>query len=334
MSTLTENDTPHPVVKHFSDVYKSTYHEDSLSIIAIKALLLVIKNSTAATMMGLHDDLQSATKALKAHAEAQGVLQKFGRSSVLSLQSGCELFVRYVSRTFVDFPGNFEECKTNLLNRGTKFAELSLLSREKIAELGHPFVRDGATVLTHGLSRVVAEVLLKAAREGKQFNVVLTECSGGPSDERMGIENQAALFRRSGIPVTLVPDCAVASIIEQVDMAIVGAEAVVESGGVINRTGTYQIGIICKATATPLYVAAESLKFARLYPLNQQDLPTPCITNPPNSRKTWEILSSPGVELHAPKCDFTAPGYITLLFTDLGVLTPAAVSDELIQLYQ
>ena len=25
--------------------------------------------------------------------------------------------------------------------------------------------------------------------------------------------------------------------------------------------------------------------------------------------------------------------YITLLFTDLGVLTPAAVSDELIQLY-
>lgn len=45
------------------------------------------------------------------------------------------------------------------------------------------------------------------------------------------------------------------------------------------------------------------------------------------------ILSSPGVELHAPKCDFTPAGYITLLFTDLGVLTPAAVSDELIQLY-
>ena len=28
-----------------------------------------------------------------------------------------------------------------------------------------------------------------------------------------------------------------------------------------------------------------------------------------------------------------SPQYITLLFTDLGVLTPAAVSDELIQLY-
>jgi len=278
----------HPVIKHFTDVYRETVSEDSLSIIAIKALLRVIENSTAATMMGLHDDLHCAMKALKSHAESSDVLGHFNRSSILSLQSGCELFVRYVSRTFVDFPGNFDECKINLLNRGTKFAELSVLSREKIAELGHPFIRDGATVLTHGLSRVVAEVLLKAAQNGKQFNVVLTECSGGPSEERMGIENQAALFRRSGIPVTLVPDCAVASLIEQVDMAIVGAEAVVESGGVINRTGTYQIGIVCKATETPLYVASESLKFARLYPLNQQDLPASCIKNPPNSRKTWE----------------------------------------------
>jgi translation initiation factor 2B subunit (eIF-2B alpha/beta/delta family) len=32
--------------------------------------------------------------------------------------------------------------------------------------------------------------------------------------------------------------------------------------------------------------------------------------------------------------DFTPAEYITLLFTDLGVLTPAAVSDELIRMYQ
>ena len=31
--------------------------------------------------------------------------------------------------------------------------------------------------------------------------------------------------------------------------------------------------------------------------------------------------------------DYTPPSYITLLFTDLGVLTPSAVSDELIKLY-
>ena len=32
--------------------------------------------------------------------------------------------------------------------------------------------------------------------------------------------------------------------------------------------------------------------------------------------------------------DYTPPQYITLLFTDLGILTPSAVSDELLKLYQ
>ena len=34
-----------------------------------------------------------------------------------------------------------------------------------------------------------------------------------------------------------------------------------------------------------------------------------------------------------PTIDYTPPGYISLLFTDVGVLTPSAVSDELIKLY-
>lgn len=34
-----------------------------------------------------------------------------------------------------------------------------------------------------------------------------------------------------------------------------------------------------------------------------------------------------------PLVDYTPPAYISLLFTDLGILTPSAVSDELIKLY-
>jgi len=37
-------------------------------------------------------------------------------------------------------------------------------------------------------------------------------------------------------------------------------------------------------------------------------------------------------ELDLEKCevDYTPPEYITLLFTDIGIFTPSAVSDELI----
>ena len=237
-----------------------------------------------------------------------------------------------------------QDCKKTLLKHGAWFAEHSGQSRTRTADVGAPFVRDGATVswyllcsfflpeaafqsiapsplpsprstlqlmggaavmsaprpaatlaqiLVHGSSRVVSATLLAAQRTGKQFSVVLTECSGGPAAEKQDVEEQAELYRRSGILVTLVPDAAVASIIDQVDLAMVGAEAVVESGGVISRTGTYQLGIICKATETPFYVAAESIKFARLYPLNQQDLPAAVLKNPRTCARIGRCSRSP-----------------------------------------
>ena len=40
-----------------------------------------------------------------------------------------------------------------------------------------------------------------------------------------------------GIPCTLILDSAVGYIMEQVDMVMVGAEGVAESGGIINKVG-------------------------------------------------------------------------------------------------
>ena len=46
----------------------------------------------------------------------------------------------------------------------------------------------------------------------------------------------------------------------RVDMVLVGAEGVVESGGIINKLGTHHIAIAAKAQGIPFYVAAESYK--------------------------------------------------------------------------
>jgi len=50
--------------------------------------------------------------------------------------------------------------------------------------------------------------------------------------------DMAAKLTEAGIPVTVIPDTAVGYTIEKVDFAIVGSEAVVESGGIINTIGT------------------------------------------------------------------------------------------------
>ena len=92
----------------------------------------------------------------------------------------------------------------------------------------------------------------------------------------------------------------------------------------------------------PFYVAVESYKFARMYPLTQRDIKELCSSSPQIAHRTMaprkgeeELDALPeNVTVDTVTIDLTPPEYIALLLTDLGVLTPAAVSDELIKLYQ
>jgi hypothetical protein len=61
----------------------------------------------------------------------------------------------------------------------------------------------------------------------------------------------------AGIPCTVVLDSAVAYVMDNVDFVLVGSEAVVESGGLINAVGSNQMAIIAKAENKPFYALAE-----------------------------------------------------------------------------
>jgi translation initiation factor eIF-2B subunit alpha len=93
-----------------------------------------------------------------------------------------------------------------------------------------------------------------------------------PPGSREGNDIVSAL-RKKGVPVATIPEGAVGYAMGKVDMVIVGAEGVVENGGVISRLGTYQIGVLAKGCGKPFYVVAESHKFVRIFPLGQYDLP-------------------------------------------------------------
>ena len=147
---------------------------------------------------------------------------------------------------------------------------MSMHARSYIADTGHSFIGEESTVLIHGNSRVTKALVLKAAKS-KQFNVIVTE--GRPGGD--GVE-AARAFIKAGIPTRMVLDSAVASVIDQVDMCLCGAEGVMENGGIVNKTGTYQVAIVAKALNKPFYVAVESYKFARMYPLTQRDIVEMC----------------------------------------------------------
>lgn len=285
--------------------------ELAMAVAAIKALTAVIKQSDATTMMGLEKELKEASDALKER-----------HRTALSLSAGCDLFLRYVTRTSALEYESFSAGKSRLIERGERFSDISLKARETIAMLGQDFIRDGSRILVHGFSRVVLALCRQAAVCGKHFSVVCTE--GRADNAGLKMASELAIAE---IPVTLVLDAGVAYIMERVDMVMVGADAVVESGGVMNALGTYQVALVARALNKPVYVAAESYKFARMYPLDQRDVePAPAIVR-------FEVPLPEYVEVENSARDYTPPDCLTLLFTDLGVLTPSAVSDELIQLY-
>eukprot|EP00049_Salpingoeca_infusionum_P015716 m.307958 g.307958 ORF g.307958 m.307958 type:complete len:341 (-) comp15938_c0_seq6:3450-4472(-) len=320
--------------------FQSHMAHASKAIVAMETLLDFIKGTKAETLSEMVDSLQALSEML---IECAGIM-------FTSVRSACELFMRMIT-VEVRFGDSFESCRENLIANGVKIVEKAKAGQKRIAPKGAPFIRDGATVLTHSRSRTVEAVLLEAASKNKRFSVFVTESR--PS--RLGAQMAEALHKH-GIPVTLIPDTAVALVMEQVDFVIVGAEAVVESGGVINTTGTLNVAMVAKTLNIPFYVVAQSFKFVRMFPLNQSDLPATLVTkdimSPSASVTASKSFEFPVATLVPdtsamedseggdkaisqlnPVLDYTPANFVTLLFTDLGILTPSAVSDELIKLY-
>jgi translation initiation factor eIF-2B subunit alpha len=90
---------------------------------------------------------------------------------------------------------------------------------------------------------------------------------------------------------------------------------------------TYQFNISVVTLECLHHSVCVTLQFARHYPLDQKDL-APAIRP-----VDFGVPIPSKVDVECSARDYTPPQYLTLLFTDLGVLTPSVVSDELIQLY-
>ena len=80
-------------------------------------------------------------------------------------------------------------------------------------------------------------------------------------------------LKKIGINATVILDAAAGAIMEKIDFVLLGAEGVVENGGIINKIGTSTISLCAKMHNKPVYVAVESFKFVRFYPLNNRDIP-------------------------------------------------------------
>jgi translation initiation factor eIF-2B subunit alpha len=234
-----------------------------MPVAAIEALISLLVQSHASTIYETLDLVKTQSSYLKSQIP-----------NSISLSAGTDLFQRYmISSLKPSSTGNFETVRQHLLSNGRLFVTRAKAARERIASYGRHFVRDGSVVLTHGGSRVVGALLGKAAEASKsggnvRFKVIYVMNEARASESKAVVSS----LRAKGVPVATISEGAVGYAMGKVNLVIVGAEGVVENGGIISRLGTYQIGLLAKAAGKPFYVAAETHKFVRLYPLGQYDL--------------------------------------------------------------
>lgn len=378
MSTSTRT-RPAPNVPNFSivDTYHRLLREDpelAMPIAAIESLILLLQQSNVTTVFETMDLLQAQAGYLKSHVK-----------NPISLTAGTELFLRYISQA-LEKSGrgmkSFETVRSELIQNAHLIVERSKSQRDQIALHGINFIHDGCIVLTHGGSRTVGAILAKAAeisatRGSTRFQVIYV-INGARANESA---DAVAKLRSKGIPVATISEGAVAYAMGKVSLVIVGAEGVVESGGIISRMGTYQIGQLARAMKKPFYVAAETNKFVRFFPHGQFDLPVKqnvlvfkseedveaekarqiaAAVEKQKMELAAERAKEASEEYFAPKkvhidepelvdersqlelllgeeacdaVDYTPPNLISALITENGVMTTAAVSEALIQIY-
>lgn len=250
------------------ETYQRLLAEDpdlAMPVAAIESLILLLQQSSVTTVFETMDLLHAQSKYLKSHVK-----------NPISLTAGTELFIRYINRSFSTqkHGTTFETVRQQLIDNAHTIVERSKLQRAVVADNGYQLIRDGSIVLTHGGSRTVGAILAKAAevddtRGSTRFRVIYVINGARAAESADAVDK----LRAKGIPVSVISEGAVAYAMGKVSMVIVGAEGVVESGGIVSRMGTNQIAQLAKSMKKPFYVAVETSKFVRFYPLDQYDLP-------------------------------------------------------------
>jgi translation initiation factor eIF-2B subunit alpha len=229
----------------------------SQPIAVFKALLTWTAESDASTM---------SEYMLKFKKETLNILDN---EKEIGVVAGTEMFTRFITKPLLNSVANdFNDWKKLVAEEGHGILSKFSGFRTQAANVGLKFLKDGMVILVHSYSRVVMALLKQAWKNQIRFKVIVTECFI-PYDGNRIIKS----LRNAGISCVLVPDAAVGFNLDHIDAVFVGAEGVVQNGGIINQIGTFQIAILASYANVPLYVVAESFKFVHRFPLYQSDLP-------------------------------------------------------------
>jgi len=203
-----------------------------------------------------------------------------------------------------------------------------IAANRAIGAHGAGLVEPGARALTHCNAGALATcgygtavgVLRSAHDAGSLAHVWVGETRPVLQGSRL----TAWELGRLGIPHTLVPDVAAASLFAagDVDLVVVGADRIAADGSVANKVGTYGLAVLARHHGVPFYVAAPRSTFDPSTPSGA------AITI--EERAAEEVthlggvaVAPEGVAVRNPAFDVTPPDLVTAYISEAGVVREA-----------
>jgi ribose 1,5-bisphosphate isomerase len=179
----------------------------------------------------------------------------------------------------------------------------------EIAKRGSRLIKNGYTIMTHCHSVEACALIEQAWKEGKKITVYVTETE----PKHQGIKTALELNKK-GIREFLIIDSAIEAFIKDVDIVIVGSDAI-RKEGVVNKIGTYPLAVVAKEHKKPFYVVGDTLKLDRRKKLVIEE------------RSPHEVYAEhiKTLNIKNPAFDVTPWRYVNRVITEKGILTPGNV---------
>ncbi len=184
---------------------------------------------------------------------------------------------------------------------------------KEISKRGSRLIKNNYVIMTHCHSGEACAIIKQAWKEGKKITVYATETR--PKEQ--GIKTAKELSKL-GIHVILIIDDATEFFIKDVDIVIVGSDAI-RKEGIVNKIGTYTMAVVAKEHKKPFYVVGNTLKIDKRKKLiiEQRD---------PHEIYVEHLKT---LEVKNPAFDITPWKYVKRVVTEKGILTPGNVKKML-----
>jgi methylthioribose-1-phosphate isomerase len=207
-----------------------------------------------------------------------------------------------------------------IATRAREFGQHIVRGRSARAKRAAAILPNPACVMTHcNVSGELVAVALHCKHLGKELSVIATETRPYLQGTRL----TAWELAQAGVPVSIIPDAAVAEVIDQgpVNAVIVGADRSAQNGDIINKVGTYPLALIAKEYGVPFHALVQDPRSL----LAGADVPI-------EERPAAELLTFQGKSLvpssvgslhvRYPSFDVTPAALITYLIDFDAIYTP------------